>query len=220
MTLLARIGGLTRDLFRTVLVAALLACFARAFLLQAFRIPSVSMTPGLVVGDHLLVNKFVFGPTVGDWERRWLPIRSPRRSDVVVFRYPMAPDRDFVKRVVALPGDRLRIRDKRVIVDGVELDEADRVTFSDERTYPDVPLLDERFRRRDNFGPVEVPAGGLFVLGDNRDRSSDSRYWGPVPRHFVKGLAVARLWSIEPPTGTSESLLARFRWARSFEIVR
>lgn len=203
----------------TVLVAALLACFARTFLLQAFRIPSASMGPGLVAGDHLLVNKFIYGPTLHPWERRWLPLRPPRRGDIVVFRYPLDPEHDFIKRVVALPGDRLRIRDKAVVVNGEPLTEESYVSFADPRTYPNVPLLEDRLRRRDNFGPAEIPQDRLFVLGDNRDLSSDSRFWGTVPRHFVKGRPVLRLWSLAPAEDGS-SLLTRVRWRRSLDAVR
>jgi len=195
----ARGGGRrVRDLLEALLVALLLGMLARTWLLQAFRIPTGSMEPQLWAGDHLLVNKFVYGPTLFAWERRWLPLRAPARGDIVVFRYPPAPARLFVKRVLATPGERVAMEMRRLIVDGRAVDERGWVRYVDPAAYPDSGLLDSFYRRRDNFGPARVPPGAYFVLGDNRDLSADSRYWGFVARPLVLGRALAVYWSAVP----------------------
>ena len=155
--------------------------FARTFLLQAFSIPTGSMEPSLRAGEHLLVNKFVYGPTLWWWERRWLPLRTPRRGDVVVFRFPRDPRRLFVKRVLALPGEQVSMEMRRLLVGGRAVDERGWARYVDPASYPDSGLLDTFYRRRDNFAAARVPTECYFVLGDNRDLSADSRFWGFVP---------------------------------------
>lgn len=218
-----------RDYLEALLVAVLLATFARTFVVQAFRIPTSSMEENLLVGDHLLVNKFVFAPAATPFERRFLPIREIRRGDVVVFRFPPDPGRDFIKRCVGIPGDRVRIRNKELFVNGEPVGEPWAV-HRDERTYPDSPFLDDFYRRRDNFGPFVVPPGHLFVLGDNRDLSNDSRFWGPVPRGYVKGRPVLVYWSVDAVAERSETPVdlprttlggeGGIRWHRIFRPVR
>jgi signal peptidase I len=192
-----------REPLDALLVALLLAVFTRCFLVQAFRIPTASMEPSLQVGDHLLVNKFVYAPTRYTWERRLLPLRDPRRGEVAVFRFPGQARRDFVKRVIGEPGARLALHRKRLTIDGAPLVEAAYVRHADRRAYPDSPLLDDFFRRRDNLPPFTVPAGTYFVLGDNRDLSEDSRFWGSVPRDHMRGRALLVYWSTEPPGTTA-----------------
>lgn len=184
-----------RDLIRAIFVALVLALFLRTWVVQVFRIPSPSMQPAFEAGDHILVNKFIFAPAAGSWERELLPMRPLRRGDVVVFKFPPDPRRDFVKRCLALAGDRVEIVDKRLRLNGLDLDEAHYARFTDARIYNRSIYLDEAFRRRDNFGPYSVPEGHIFCLGDNRDDSNDSRFWGPVPRGFVRGRPVFVLWS-------------------------
>jgi signal peptidase I len=186
---------LLREALGALVLALLLALYARCFLVQAFRIPTASMAPTLRVGDHVLVNKFVFGPARYRWERRLLPLREPRAGDVVVFRFPRDRRRDFVKRVVGVPGNRLALDRKRLAVDGREVAETAYVVHTDTRAYPDSPLLHPYFRHRDNLGPLVVPAGHYFVLGDNRDRSEDSRTWGFVPQGLVRGRTLLVYWS-------------------------
>jgi signal peptidase I len=183
-----------RDALEVVLVALLLALFARTFVVQAFRIPTGSMEPNLRVGDHLLVNKFVYGGSATAWERRWLPLREPRAGDVAVFRFPRDPQRDFVKRVVGVPGTEVAMTRRALRVDGIEIVEP-HVRHTDPRAYPDSPLLATFYRRRDNLAPLTMPASSYFVLGDNRDLSEDSRYWGLVPRHYLKGRALVVYWA-------------------------
>jgi signal peptidase I len=161
------------------------------------------MVPNLQVGDHLLVNKFVYGAAATAWERRWLPLREPRAGDVVVFRFPADPTRDFVKRVVGEPGATVAMERRQVTVDGLVLDEP-WVYHSDPRAYSDSALLPPFYRRRDNLAPVTVPPRSYFVLGDNRDQSEDSRSWGHVPRDYVKGRALAVYWSRAGSAGAGE----------------
>jgi signal peptidase I len=152
------------------------------------------MENNLLIGDHLVVNKFVFGPTATGLERAVLPVSSIRRGDVVVFKYPEDPERDFIKRVIGLPSDTLEVRRKVVHVNGQPLDEP-YVHF----IQPATPEGHEvtSFDVRENYGPITVPPGNYFVMGDNRDNSQDSRYWGFLPAHYVKGKALMVYWSYE-----------------------
>jgi len=185
-----------REYFESICVAVILALFIRTFVVQAFKIPTGSMEPNLLIGDHLLVNKFVFGPTESPLERALLPVTSIRRGDVIVFKYPEEPERDFIKRVIGLPGETLEVKDKKVYVDGRPLDEPYAHYLQPPATpseYHEVTSFDVR----DRYGPVRVPADHYFVMGDNRDNSQDSRYWGFLPRDYVKGKALVIYWSYE-----------------------
>ena len=182
-----------REYAESIVIAVILALFVRTWIVQAFKIPTGSMENNLLIGDHLLVNKFVFGPTIGSVDRALLPIRNIRRGDVVVFKYPDEPDRDFIKRVIGLPGETVELRAKKVYVDGRALDEP-YVHFL--QPASDAQEI-TRFDVREQYGPVTVPAGQYFVMGDNRDNSQDSRYWGFLPGHYVKGRALMIYWSYE-----------------------
>lgn len=213
-------------------MAVLFATFARTFLVQAYQIPTSSMERDLLVGDHILVNKFIFGG--GETGGAWLGQRTVRRGDVVVFRSPEDPSRDFIKRCVGLPGDHIEIVDKALRVNGRPIDESAYARHEDPQTYPRLPMLDDAFRLRDNFGPYDVPPGAYFCLGDNRDDSRDSRFWGPVPAANLKGRAWLIYWSYEgepgEPAGLGEAvwrfvrraagLLTHTRWRRCLTIVR
>ena len=211
-----------RDLAEALLVAALFALLARTWLVQAFRIPTGSMEPQLWAGDHLLVNKFVYGPVLWEGERRFLPLRQPRRGDVIVFRYPRDLERLFVKRALGLPGEEVALEMRRLRVDGAALDERGWATYTDAASYPDSGLIHNYYRRRDNFGPARVPSAAYFVLGDNRDLSADSRHWGFVPARLLLGRALAVYWSRgagdEPEDATR---VQRPRgWRRLVHLVR
>jgi signal peptidase I len=182
-----------REYTESIVIAVILALFVRTWVVQAFKIPTGSMENNLLIGDHLLVNKFIFGPTAGSIERKLLPVRDIRRGDVIVFKYPDEPDRDFIKRVIGLPGETLELRAKKVYIDGQPLDEP-YVHFLE--TSADAQEITS-FDVRENFRPVRVPEGFYFVMGDNRDNSQDSRYWGFLPRHYVKGRALMIYWSYE-----------------------
>ena len=193
-----------REYFESIVVAVILALFIRTFVVQAFKIPTGSMEPNLLVGDHLLVNKFVFAPVASPAERALLPMRELRRGDIVVFKFPEDPERDFIKRVIGLPGDTLELRNREVSINGQKLTEPYAhylfpVGESGEATSFDV---------RERYGPVTVPEGHYFMMGDNRDNSQDSRYWGFLPAHYVKGRALTIYWSFEEPAGEQPSGLA------------
>jgi signal peptidase I len=182
-----------REYTESIVIAVILALFVRTWIVQAFKIPTGSMENNLLIGDHLLVNKFIFGPTASSVGRTLLPVRDIRRGDVIVFKYPDEPDRDFIKRVIGLPGETLELRAKKVYIDGQPLDEPyvhflEPASDSQETTSFDV---------RERYGPVRVPEGQYFVMGDNRDNSQDSRYWGFLPRNYVKGRALMIYWSYE-----------------------
>lgn len=221
-----------REYYEALLIAVIFVNFARIFVFQAFKIPTGSMEDNLKVGDHIVVNKFIYGPVSPPWEKLF-PLREIRRGDIIVFRYPLQPDTDFVKRVIGMPGDTLEIRNKVVSINGKALDEP-YVIHEDSQVFPAQPALPEPYRSRDQFGPYTVPAGQYFAMGDNRDRSSDSRYWGTVPRPMIKGRAFMVYWSFastppppdSPPAERLKELagvlihfFTRTRWERTFFIV-
>ncbi|MDE3154682.1 MAG: signal peptidase I [Acidobacteriota bacterium] len=224
-----------REYFESIVIAVILALFIRTFIVQAFKIPTGSMENTLLVGDHLLVNKFIFGPTDSSLERALLPMREPRRGDIVVFKYPEDPTRDFIKRVIGLPGETVELRNKRVFVNGKELTEP-YVHFLEPPTGPPGQAETTAFDVRENYGPVTVPAREYFVMGDNRDNSEDSRYWGFLPRDYIKGKATLIYWSYEATsedyeeTGVGQSVkglasvlvhfFTRTRWDRVMRQVR
>jgi signal peptidase I len=184
-----------REYFESIVIAVILALFVRTWVVQAFKIPTGSMENNLLIGDHLLVNKFIFGPTPLAIGRAVLPVRPIHRGDIVVFKYPDEPDRDFIKRVIGLPGETIELKNKQVYVNGKPIDEQGYVHFltPPSSAYQEVTSYDVRER----FGPVTVPDNKYFVMGDNRDNSQDSRYWGFLPREYVKGKALLIYWSYE-----------------------
>ena len=186
-----------REYFESIVVAVILALFIRTFVVQAFKIPTGSMEPNLLVGDHLLVNKFVFSPVMSPTEKQLLPMRDIRRTDVIVFKFPEEPERDFIKRVIGLPGDTVELRSRQVYINGQKLEEP--------YAHYMFPAGDENgpatFDVRERYGPVTVPEGHYFMMGDNRDNSQDSRYWGFLPEHYVKGRALMIYWSFDQPAG-------------------
>jgi signal peptidase I len=185
-----------REYFESIVIAVILALFVRTFVVQAFKIPTGSMENNLLIGDHLLVNKFAMGPTTTSLEHALLPVENIKRGDVLVFKYPVEPDRDFIKRVIGLPGETLELREKKVYINGKPLDEP-YVHFlqapSAGGELSEVTSSDVRER----YGPVTVPPNQYFMMGDNRDNSQDSRYWGFMPRENVKGKALVIYWSYE-----------------------
>jgi signal peptidase I len=185
-----------REYFESIIIAVILALFIRTFAVQAFKIPTGSMEENLLIGDHLLVNKFVFGPTESRLERALLPVADVKRGDVIVFKYPEEPDRDFIKRVIGLPGETLEVRDKKVFVNGRPLGEL-YAHYLRPVASPSEFHEVTSFDVRDRYGPVTVPPNQFFVMGDNRDNSQDSRYWGFLPRENIKGKALVIYWSYE-----------------------
>jgi signal peptidase I len=185
-----------REYFESIVIAVILALFIRTFVVQAFKIPTGSMEENLLIGDHLLVNKFVFGPTETGIERTLLPIGVIKRRDIVVFKYPEEPDRDFIKRVIGLPGDTVELKEKKVYINGMPLDEPYVHFLQPPGSGSELSEVTS-FDVRERYGPVTVPPNQYFVMGDNRDNSQDSRYWGFLPRELVKGKALVIYWSYE-----------------------
>jgi len=222
-----------REYYEALLIAIIFVNFARIFVFQAFKIPTGSMIDNLLIGDHIIVNKFIYGPANDGPFSRLFPLRDVRRGDIIVFRYPIDPNTDFVKRVVGLPGDTVMIRDKQVSINGQPLPEPYTI-FVDQTVFPLQYSLPEQYRARDQFGPFTVPQGQYFAMGDNRDRSNDSRFWGTVPRELIKGRAFLVYWSFRgtPPPPDSPPIervkelltvffkfLTRTRWDRTFFVV-
>lgn len=179
-----------RETIEAIVFAFIIALVIRTFVIQAFKIPSGSMIPTLLIGDHLLVNKIVIGTPVDipftNIHLFNMPgLRKPRKGDIIVFKYPEDPSRDFIKRVIGVEGDRIESRNKTVYVNGSELVEP-YAQHVDNESKPD---------QRDNFGPVTIPEGKVFVMGDNRDQSYDSRFWGFVDVSDIKGKALIIYWS-------------------------
>jgi signal peptidase I len=203
-----------REYFESICIAVILALFVRTFVVQAFKIPTGSMENNLLIGDHLLVNKFVFAPTLSDVERTLLPIDPVKRGDILVFKFPEDPERDFIKRVIGLPGETLEVRNKKVFINGKPLEEP-YVHFifpPEERTPGDVGF---NVTEKSDYGPVTVPAGHYFMMGDNRDNSEDSRYWGFMPADYIKGKALFVYFSFaNEEERKSGGTLGGVRWGR------
>jgi signal peptidase I len=216
-------------------IALIFALFVRTFLFQMFKIPSASMEDTLLVGDHVLVNKFVLTPEALPFERQFLPLSEVRRGDIIIFRYPHDPQQDYVKRVIGLPGDTLKIINQVVYVRPA----GEKGFTALEEPYTVHKHPGEVPDSLNNFGPVDVPQGQYFAMGDNRDDSLDSREWGFVPRQNIVGRAVLIYWSFDGvgPDGTlalanqgdtgfarllhSTTAIFRYtRWERSGRIVR
>jgi signal peptidase I len=189
-----------QEYIEAIIIAILIAVFIRTFIIQAYKIPSRSMVPTLVVGDHLLVNKFLYGIKIPYLRNTIIPVTNPERGDIVVFIYPNDRSKDFIKRVIGVSGDTIEIRNKKVYLNGKEYTDPYGV-YSDSVIYPGT------MQPRDNFGPVTVPANSLFVMGDNRDESADSRYWGFVDLKDVEGKALIIYWSWNSEDNT-------LRWRR------
>lgn len=179
---------IVREYAESIIIAVLLALVIRTFIVQAFKIPSGSMEDTLAIGDHILVNKFIYGSKIPFTSERILKIRDPRQGDVIVFEYPEDPSKDFIKRVVGVPGDTVEVKDKRVYVNGKLYDNPHEV-------HKEAETIPKEMNPRDFKDPVKVPANSYFVMGDNRDRSYDSRFWGFVSNEKIKGLAFIKYWS-------------------------
>jgi signal peptidase I len=200
-----------RENVEAILLAVVIALFIRTFIVQAFKIPSGSMKETLLIGDHILVNKFIYGIKIPFTDKTLIPISDPKREDIIVFKYPEDPDLDFIKRVVGMPGDVVEIRNKKVYING-QLMEVDYSRFTDPNIIPGA------ITTRDYLGPVTVPPHALFVLGDNRDNSKDSRFWGFVDYSAVKGKAFMIYWSWNKRN--SGDLLDYVRWNRIGNLLK
>lgn len=193
-----------REYAEAIIIALVLALFIRTFVVQAFKIPSASMYDTLLIGDHILVNKFIYGIKNPINGATWIPVKQPDRSDVVVFRYPLNPTQDYIKRVIGIPGDTIQIIDKKIFINGEPFDDP-HALFLDKNIQP-------AGQPRDNLGPITVPENSLFVMGDNRDNSYDSRFWKFVDRSAVKGKAFMLYWSWDKNNFS-------VRWKRLFKLI-
>jgi signal peptidase I len=203
-----------REYVEAIVIAILLALCIRTFVVQAFKIPSGSMLPTLQIGDHLLVNKFIYGLKMPFTGKVLVPWKTPVRGDVVVFRFPKDRDIDYIKRVVGVAGDKVEIVHKKLMINDAEVvDLHAYFTSSSEQ--------DAGVSPRDNFGPVTVPPGKVFVMGDNRDNSYDGRFWGFVDQADILGKAFILYWSwdIETPL-LSTSRLMSIRWSRIGDVIQ
>lgn len=202
-----------REYAEAIIIAILLALFIRTFVIQAFKIPSGSMLPTLMIGDHLLVNKFIYGVRVPFSGKTLVPIKDPKSGDIIVFRFPKDRSIDYIKRVVGVPGDKIQIKDKKLFRNDNRVDDP-YAHFSSTKVQP------ASESPKDNFGPVTVPAGKYFVMGDNRDNSSDSRFWGFVEDSDILGKAMIIYWSwdIDKPLLSIERFTS-IRWDRLADII-
>jgi signal peptidase I len=211
-----------REYFESIVITAIIALFATTFVVQAFKIPTGSMENNLLIGDHLLVNKFVYGLHSGSLSKV-LPYKDLRRGDVIVFKYPQNPDVAYVKRLIGLPGERVEMNGHTVTINGTPLEES-YVQYIDSGSI---------YQR---YGPFDVPEGQYFAMGDNRDNSQDSRFWGFVPRDHIIGKALVIYWSYETPrdeylqtslkdklsqfTDVFLNFFVKTRWSRSFKVIQ
>jgi signal peptidase I len=242
-----------REYFESLAITVILALFGTTFIVQAFKIPTPSMEDNLLVGDHLLVNKFIFGAR-GSIFDVVLPFKNIRRGDVIVFKYPKDLTKHYVKRVIGTPGDRIKIVDKQVFVNDEPLREPYKIHKSPPGSYadpfrdffPPKPHPGQRYKGADEDpywyedfvqdNEIVVPANHYFAMGDNRDNSSDSRYWGFVPRDLIVGKALIIYWSYETDSDEyrrtdvtdrvqqildlATNFFRKTRWARTFKIIR
>jgi signal peptidase I len=215
--------SLVREYAEAIGIAIFLALAIRTFVIQAFTIPSGSMMDTLLVGDYILVNKFIYGAEIPFMGWHLLGLRQPQRGDIVVFKYPLDEKRDFIKRIVAVSGDELVLKDDQVLINGRPTPEPfskpGASGFAPPRYLADrggEPCLAQaaisREKYPDQFGPVVIPPGYYFVMGDNRDNSQDSRYWGCLKREHIRGKAFMIYWSWNGNDGW-------LRWRRLGKII-
>ena len=211
-----------REYFESIVITAIIALFATTFVIQAFKIPTGSMESNLLIGDHLLVNKFVYGLHSGILSKIF-PYKEPARGDVIVFKYPNNPEVAYVKRLMGLPGDKIEMIGRTLYINDKALKEDYTQYIDPGSTY-------------DHYGPYNIPPGQYFAMGDNRDNSQDSRFWGFVPRDYLLGKALVIYWSFETPRDEylQTSVLDRLkqfadvflnfftktRWKRTLKIIR
>ena len=181
--------GVVRENLEAVFFAFILALIIRAFLVQAYKIPSGSMKDTLLIGDHILVSKFIYGVRMPFTNKTLIPVSTPERGDIVVFKAPVDPPKDFIKRVIGLPGDKIEIRNKHLYINGKRYKNEPYIKHVDANIYKGF------LNPRDNFGPVKVPENSYFMMGDNRDNSTDSRFLGFIGYERLKGKAFMIYWS-------------------------
>lgn len=192
-----------KEYIEPIVLAVLIALFIRAFIVQAFKIPSSSMEPTLLVGDHLLVNKFIYGIRIPYTDIKFLQYKKPKRGDIIVFIFPKDRRKDFIKRVIGTEGEKVEIIRNKIYINGKVIDDP-----WGHFTIPRSSIED--------YGPVKVPEGSLFVMGDNRENSQDSRFWGFVNLNEVKGKAFIIYFSWD---SNAQNLLNKIRWTRFGKLI-
>jgi signal peptidase I len=192
-----------KEYIEPIVIAVLIALFIRAFIVQAFKIPSSSMEPTLLVGDYLLVNKFIYGVRIPYSDIKFFEYKKPKRGDIIVFIFPKDRKKDFIKRVIGTEGEKLTILHNKIYIDDKLIDDP-----WGHFTIPRSSIED--------YGPVKVPEGSLFVMGDNRDNSQDSRFWGFVKTNEVKGKAFIVYFSLD---WDARNLLNKVRWTRLGKLI-
>lgn len=236
-------AGKTRDFVSAIIIALFAALILRQFVIAAYKIPTGSMEKTLLVGDFLLVNKFVYGAKTPDWvgipfteNSHWAiptghkiptfrlpPITLPRQNDIFVFKYPRDPSIEYIKRCVATGGHTVEIKDKMVFVDGVRFPDPPHLAYIDPnifvREYREYDIFRPELGNRDNFGPLFIPPGNYFAMGDNRDNSLDSRYWGFVPADNIVGKPLLIYLSIDQEEPLYD-IFKKIRWNRLGEVIR
>ena len=185
--------NVAREWVNTGLVAVVLAWAIMSFIIQAFKIPSGSMMNTFKIGDHIFVAKFIYGVHIPFSKKYIFPLQEPKRGEIIVFQFPLDPKKDFIKRCIGVTGDTIEIKDKKLYVNG-ELQKEEYTIYADEKVYPNSRQLPVMYRNRDNLAPLVVPENSYFVMGDNRDHSYDSRFWGPLDRGSIKGKALFLYW--------------------------
>jgi signal peptidase I len=215
-----------REYAEALIIAAVFLSFTNTFVVQTFYIPSGSMEDTLLIGDHLFVNRFIYGPAAFDLGKKLLPLRTVHRGDIVVFRSPQDPAKDLVKRAVGIGGDKIQLVNQKLYVNDQAAGDASYALHKDPLGFNP---------QRDTFGPYIVPAGHYFCMGDNRDNSYDSRFWGPLPAHLLKGRALFVYWSYGGMTAagpqsarekaadlveTALGFFSKTRWERTFHLLR
>jgi len=192
-----------KEYIEPIVIAVLIALFIRAFIVQAFKIPSSSMEPTLLVGDYLLVNKFIYGVRIPYSDIKYFEYKKPKRGDIIVFVFPKDRKKDFIKRVVGTGGEKVTIIHNKIYIDDKLIDDP-----WGHFTMPRSSIED--------YGPIKVPEGSLFVMGDNRDNSQDSRFWGFVKTNEVKGKAFIVYFSLD---WDARNLLNKVRWTRLGKLI-
>jgi signal peptidase I len=233
----------SRDFFEGLFIALIAALIIRQFIVQAYRIPTSSMEDSLLIGDFLLVNKFNYGMRTPDWigipyteigfDIPWVRIpgfKTPQQNDVVIFRYPLDQNLDYIKRCIAIGGQTLEVVDKKVYVDGKEFPSPPNMKFMDRNTiikknegrYTFPTFENNKYGSRDNFGPLKIPENNFFMMGDNRDRSSDSRVWGFVNYSHIVGEALIIYFSWQGDFNFSDLFLfyKKIRFERIANVIR
>jgi signal peptidase I len=202
----------TREYIESILIAVIIALFVRSVFIQAYKIPSGSMEPTLLIGDHLLVNRLSYVVKlpyfIGD--NVMYTLGKPKRGDIIVFRYPADPKVDFIKRVIATEGDTVEIKDKIIYINGIKMTDP-------WGHYQNTPPIPREFAPKDNYGPYTVPKDACFAMGDNRDNSADSRFWGPVRKEHLVGKALILYFSWNSNT---KDPFEYIRWSRIGQLIK